>query len=1452
VSYFTERAKQLGVNLPDVNVSSAGKAQSGESYFSQRARELGVDLTPKTQTEDPVSSDYFTQRSMELGIIPDTTSKPPTIDRADLLRNDRVDLINQGYDPNPVFVEQPKPGKEWQQDPSRQLPVIGPILRGLDVVANNPIVEKVGEIGRAFYVPGGGLGNIAGLTGAAESAVARTVPKLANTLGGRVAQKGISEGLVAAPLAAGQTQMTNPAASTGEFLKQTALGTVLGGALGMGGKYAGTKIGQAFDNWKVSRNPQVAQQVTDLLALPPGRGEQRLNTAMGRSNLSTNESPIAGNGRIADPLALPEPNLLPPTRARVETRPNIYTQKLENLFETANQQKFTPGRELEELDSLWSRMAGPNDPSLNELIDLAYPKQAPRINAGTLTRAREFQQSREVAGVPSLVRSSSDRYQPIAGDAGMPRERVGLREAAQRVEVSPPKRNFAPSASVKSTSLRANSMRLSENQITATTQGVRGNYQNQLNNGNFSDKLQQGIRNTDQTYDRVTNDESIAAANVAVKDLSAAESKFLLNQSGGPEHIATGYRLMQELDALGNHDRALVVANKLAKDLTKSGQTSQAAAILSRLSPEGQLLNLVRTAEKNGKTVSGADSVNFKNLAAKVQEKSGAGIRANQFNEILNRLERGENVSVDDIQKLSKFLSGSEKVIKPSTKVIPVKDNLPAELKEPRKRDKIVSFLDDAEQAALARISARKNNLNSLPVNEWADHAIVVASQIAKGTIKAATHVEDMVKMFGEEIRPVATQVFQNAQKLISGVSTRAAEGNLQKANEAFTRISGVKKDTTLQEKIVEKYLKENPKVSPKDIDTLRELAKNVTRLSGDQRIDADIAMQKILNSYEKSSLWDKTLAIRYMSMLLNTSTQAINAASGPIMATTGYVADILPAMVDSIMHTAFKTPRATTLYGSNPIQFMARYFKKLKIGAKAGAQGVNPAGIQGTNEIRGLAFKSLYNPLGLAERALGAVAKGPDYATYKSVFDSEMIKQGFLDAKNTGIKGKSNIENHIQKFINDPPEKAILQADRIGKNTTFQRSDTTGGKLANYLTNAPKLAQAPIRAVFPFVRTPVNIASTAVTLTPAGIIKGLYQLTSKSDASRREAIRTLSLGLTGSAGLGSVGYYLHQAGIITGANDSGDKDADNIREQAGKGKYRFNTSALMRYLDAMFKGEGSDAAEKAAKYQQGDKQFDYNKLQPLAFPVAIGASLSENKDKPVLDRAAKAGEDAYGSLYGMSTLKGVQDVFQPSYGGSLGEKALGAPSRLAESFFKSFSPGGLAQEARRQDPSIRKVPFNDGIIPDVTAYFKSRTPGLSQSLPPSKTTLGQTKMNAPGIAGQYLNPYKSEVAPYNDAASIISKLIDSTGDLSLAPSAPDKKVTGKDKITKKQVTVTIPTERYYKLQEDVGSRIIKDILALDSKLTDDKKIEKIKQIYSDVKEKERIKIKKEFGIQVN
>src|SRR5574341_1522611 len=55
--------------------------------------------------------------------------------------------------------------------PGRNLPVVGPILRATDILEANPVIRKIGEIGRELYTPGAGLGNVAKLTTGAENLV---------------------------------------------------------------------------------------------------------------------------------------------------------------------------------------------------------------------------------------------------------------------------------------------------------------------------------------------------------------------------------------------------------------------------------------------------------------------------------------------------------------------------------------------------------------------------------------------------------------------------------------------------------------------------------------------------------------------------------------------------------------------------------------------------------------------------------------------------------------------------------------------------------------------------------------------------------------------------------------------------------------------------------------------------------------------------------------------------------------------------------------------------------------------------------------------------------------------------------------------------------------------------------------------------------------------------------
>ncbi|KWX71629.1 hypothetical protein AMQ84_27295 [Paenibacillus riograndensis] len=157
----------------------------------------------------------------------------------------------------------------------------------------------------------------------------------------------------------------------------------------------------------------------------------------------------------------------------------------------------------------------------------------------------------------------------------------------------------------------------------------------------------------------------------------------------------------------------------------------------------------------------------------------------------------------DDIDYAMQASKEAEKTLKstpaPEPKPIaepePIKAPVKTEVQEveeaiqavnhPNVRDKVYTYLDDAEKAARERLAKRRGNLNSNPLPEWADYAVIMASKLGKGTIKAANFTEELVKEFGESVRPHAEKILRMSreelrrqERLASDEGKAAAEFN--------------------------------------------------------------------------------------------------------------------------------------------------------------------------------------------------------------------------------------------------------------------------------------------------------------------------------------------------------------------------------------------------------------------------------------------------------------------------------------------------------------------------------------------------------------------------------------------------------------------------------------------------------------------------------------------------
>jgi len=219
----------------------------------------------------------------------------------------------------------------------------------------------------------------------------------------------------------------------------------LGGRIGDVAKYAligvglGTLGGSALSKL-MKKNGVPEEQIAEVLALPEGRGTIRQAEAANRSNVSAGVDPIINPSDFkAEPLALPQGEVISPTVAKRRTpEVNIYRQKFENLIAEAQKRPFSPGREDIELENLWGQMAERNDPGLDELISLAYPKRTTQTpQRGMIENARNYQMARDVYGIGNPVKSNAELApKQILGEVAAPRTIAGRAGGKPRAEIS--------------------------------------------------------------------------------------------------------------------------------------------------------------------------------------------------------------------------------------------------------------------------------------------------------------------------------------------------------------------------------------------------------------------------------------------------------------------------------------------------------------------------------------------------------------------------------------------------------------------------------------------------------------------------------------------------------------------------------------------------------------------------------------------------------------------------------------------------------------------------------------------------------------------------------------------------------------------------------------------------------------------------------------------------------
>ncbi|MEH7355688.1 hypothetical protein V7150_19350 [Neobacillus drentensis] len=1098
---------------------------------------------------------------------------------------------------------------------------------------------------------------------------------------------------------------------------------------------------------------------------------------------------------------------------KVQHAPSSYWRgRYEEFANYVNKNYDTNNLNKEALDDLWSQFAKYDEPvTLDDVVDLAYKDaNKPVIDA---------------AG----VWNKTGNRPPVSQNA----KKILLGEVKPKQKTIPPKQDLLPNLKpnnpvqqplpplqplknsmvveqpVKPLGQHANNVEAPVKPLQSVPKQPNESsfYSTVRNPEKLSPELEQRLNDFDKTYKPMSNEELVNYANKYVtKDMEKAYQFVKNARKFDPRHVTVGHRLIDELQKAGQYDRALDVVERLAEQGTKAGQSIQSYSIYNRLSAEGQLLRAQRRVNKINESITNPEKQiklteqniqDITHTADSIQRFTGQQEQANNVIKIMENIKKG-NVATDaELDTVRSFVADAKKFVADLEPGAPPKQ--PKPIKDVRNRDKVVDFMDKREQLARKRLREIMGRANSMPVDALYALADIGASKIAKGTVKVADFTEDLVKEFGEKVRPYAQQIYNKAVETF----------NLQSESMTRQRLSEV-------EKITNKALKDK-NISVDEAESIREFARQVGQMSGDAKLEHSMELQSVLQAIETPTFGQKLSTTQTIAQLLNPKTIIRNAVGNEMFYRVEQMNKLLATPVDILRSKITGGERTITFRTHN----QGQYWQNWLTGAKAGWKGVNPMGLTTAYDLGPQAFRSKFNPLTYLEKSLGATLRSFDHAGYMRAYNKTLGELSSLRAINEGLTGQAKKEA-IARYIREADDNMIQMADQYGKYATFQDNSTIATvlqKAKRGLNFKQDFGLGDLIIKYP--KTPGNLIMRALEYSPAGIARSLYLLKSigkaKNPLITKEATLAFTRAIMGTGGFSLLGYTLADKGILTSAGNS-DYEVASLERNAGKQPNSVNVSALGRFINSGFNLDHAGTKE-------GDTFVSYDWAQPISMAIALGTgtnqSVKDNGKVNVYDAIKNAGDSVYNTTINMSVLKGVKD-FLTSYPNQGISDKLGG---VIEGAVGSFVPT-LSNQIRQASDNTARSTYSPSLLPTIKNKAINRIPGLQNSLPPSYDTLGNKRENFQGGSNNLLNVFlnPSFISKYKPSAEaqFVLDMINKTGDKSLAPRIAQKKLDGKP----------LTSAQYSEMQRIMGEEVQAGLANLGGgtgdQETDAKAIEKI------------------------
>jgi hypothetical protein len=893
-----------------------------------------------------------------------------------------------------------------------------------------------------------------------------------------------------------------------------------------------------------------------------------------------------------------------------------------------------------------------------------------------------------------------------------------------------------------------------------------------------------------------------------------AANKILAKQGTlAPHEVTAAQILAKHFSSLGgeaNLNKALDIISKTATKGREMGQAIQALSQWNKLDAEGALLQASRTA---GRTLTAAEGKPIIAATDRIQQVAATRSLADEVMHIVSSKKAGEAFTEAEKEKIQEFhnqvkqVNEATKPFLPKEKVTSKADETIKKVSEvppkERTRDQVVSFLDAKADKARARLAASRNKISSTPFDQYADMAIIGASHIAKGIVKLSDFSEQMIKDFGESIKPHINEVFN-------------------KATNIFRKENGL---PTVQEldKAVRSAIK-NGSFTEEQGHQFKAWANEIGHyVDGNMKVEATQDLQKAMNAVGESTLGQKLSTIHASGMLLNITTNVKNVLGNELFNVLQKIDKVVAVPLDMA---------ASKLTGERHIVFKTnnqeQYWRNWVKGGSGGWDGISPNGQFSSMDIHPEVFKSDVNPFKYMQKATGATLQSFDHAAYMRAYGETMGTYATLLGKKQGLSGKA-LKDAIPDLIKQLDQSIHDISDEAGKFATFQDenllsklavkaksglNEYSTGKISDAMVKAGLPEKYSLRGfgagdvVLKFAKTPANIIMRGLDYSPIGLLRGLGEImvpmVSKQPFNQRSAILALSRGITGTLGLTGLGYALASVGILTGSASS-DKDIQQLDKMTGKGEYKVNWSALERYVMG-----GLD--KDAAKWQQGDNVFDWGWAQPMAISLAMGVNAQQSIAKQKVEGVSSILTTVKDALMGsMQTilqqplLQGTQQLIS----GVVNVAKYGSWSGIAniiKGIPASFVPS-LSNQARNFSDNTARNTYDPSKLQTAINMIMNKIPGLAEKLPVAYDSLGNAKEQIQnGQAGtlrQGLQSFASPVKPttyqVSPQAQTVLDLINATGNTQVAPRTPNSYIM----VDKKKVQLT--PDQYSQVQQQTG-----------------------------------------------